>query len=99
MEEKRIQLEEQVTMENLWSLIEKYQGETFYTARKLPFTYTVKGGEMFTERKKKSITRSTFEKAYQRVLEDPEGITGPKKLNVFGGPYVWAIFMAFGIVG
>lgn len=32
----------EVTLENLWDLIVDHQGETFYTAKKLPFTYTVK---------------------------------------------------------
>lgn len=80
-------------------VISRHQGETFYTVKKLPFTYTVKGGELFTDRKKKSITRATVEKAYQRVLEDTEGkITGPKSFNCFGAPYVWAIFKMLGIL-
>lgn len=58
----------------------------------------MKGGELFAERKKKSITRATFEKAFLKIQERPGEITGPKKLNVFGGPYVWAIFLKFGIV-
>ena len=33
-----------------------------------------------------------------QVQERPDEITGPKKLNVFVGPYVWAIFMKFVIV-
>lgn len=79
------------SVDNIWNIIVSHQGETFYTAKKLPFTYTVKGGELFTNRRERSITRSTFEKAYLKILSDPEKITGPKKLNVYGGPYVWAI--------
>lgn len=92
-------MEETVTIENLWDIIRSHEGETFHTVRGLPFTYRVKGGELFTERKKKSITKATFEKAFLRVRENPEAITGPKRLNVFGGPYVWAIFKRLGIVG
>lgn len=89
-----------ITRDNLWKTIEENQGETIYTVKKLPFTYTVKGGELFTERKKKSITRATFEKAYEKLEEDTEGkIRGPKALNCFGGPYIWAIFLHLGIVG
>ena len=92
-------MEETITIECVWEKIKACEGETFYTVKGLPFTYTVKGGELFAERKKKSITRATFEKAFLKIQERPDEITGPKKLNVFGGPYVWAIFMKFGIVG
>ncbi|MCI8764425.1 MAG: hypothetical protein HFG58_07605 [Lachnospiraceae bacterium] len=88
-----------ITIENLWDIIRSHQGETFYTAKGLPFTYTIKGGEFFTDRKKKSITRATFEKAFLRLQEDTEQrITGPKALNVFGAPYVFAIFSQLGIL-
>ncbi len=91
-------MEETITIECLWEKIKACEGETFYTVKGLPFTYTVKGGELFAERKKKSITRATFERAFLKIQEWPDEITGPKKLNVFGGPYVWAIFMKLGIV-
>lgn len=82
-----------IPVENLWDTIAAHQGETFYTAKGLPFTYTIKGGEFFTDRKKKSITRATFEKAYLKLLEDTDHrITGPKALNVFGAPYIFATF-------
>lgn len=89
-----------ITRDNLWEVITSHQGEEFYTAKQLPFTYSIKGGEFFTERKKKSITRATFEQAYQKIQEDSEHrIVGPKTLNCFGAPYVWAVFKALGIVG
>ncbi len=89
----------EITCENLWAVIEAHQGEIFYTAKQLPFTYVIRGGEFFTERKKKSITRATFEKAFLKVKEDTEHlITGPKKLNVFGAPYIFAVFLRLGII-
>ena len=88
-----------ITAENLWDIIIAHQGETFYTAKGLPFTYTIKGGEFFTDRKKKSITRATFEKAFLKIQEDTSHkITGPKALNVFGAPYVFATFRQLGVV-
>lgn len=88
-----------ISMEELWGMITAYQGQTIYTAKGLPLTYRVKGGELFTDRKKKSITRATFEQAYQKILEDTEHkIIGPKSLNCFGAPYVWAVFKALGVV-
>lgn len=88
-----------ITAENLWDIIIAHQGETFYTAKGLPFTYTIRGGEFFTDRKKKSITRATFEKAFLKIQEDTSHkITGPKALNVFGAPYVFAMFRQLGVV-
>lgn len=82
---------ETVTIDNLWQAITSHQGETFYTKKMLPFTYTIKGGEMFTDRRERSITKSTFETAYSKIRENPDKITGPKALNMYGAPYVWAI--------
>lgn len=82
---------ETITLNNLWEVIVSHQGETFYTKKMLPFTYTIKGGEMFTDRRERSITKSTFETAYSKIRENPDKITGPKALNMYGAPYVWAI--------
>ena len=82
---------ETVTIDNLWQAITSHQGETFYTKKMLPFTYTIKGGEMFTDRRERSITRSTFENAYKKIKNAPDKITGPKALNMYGAPYVWAV--------
>lgn len=89
----------QIDAQQLWNEIVAHQGEIFYTAPKLPFTYVVRGGELFTNRKKKSITRATVERAYAWVEDDAaREIVGPKSLNVFGAPYIWAIFAALEIV-
>lgn len=91
-------------MENLWDKIVEQEGKSFLTKKGLPFTYTVKGGELFTDRRERSITRSTFEKAYEKLLRDqagenaPKKIIGPKTLNVYGAPYVWAVFTGIGVI-
>ncbi|MCD8082779.1 MAG: hypothetical protein LUE86_04415 [Clostridiales bacterium] len=84
--------------EALWQYLAEHQGQEFKTAKQLPFTYQIRGGEMFVDRRSKSITRSTVEQAYQRILED-EGhvIRGPKTLNCFGAPYIWAVFVSLGL--
>ena len=46
---------------------------------------------MFVDRRSKSITKATFQRALERVKENPEKVTGPKSLNVFGAPYVFAL--------
>lgn len=82
----------------LWAMLISHQGKPFHTAKNLEFTYTIRGGEIFVDRRSKSITRATISKAFQRVREDADHqIGGPKALNCFGAPYVWAIFTAFGV--
>lgn len=89
-----------LTEENLWGTILSRQGDMFYTAKKLPFTYEIRGGEMFVDRRSKSITKATILKAYLRVQEDAENrIKGPKALNCFGAPYIWAVFQELGVTG
>lgn len=94
----------EITIDNLWDTIEARQGTTFITKKGLPFTYRVKGGELFTDRRERSITRSTFEKAYEKLVADQVGedaaqrIHGPKALNMYGAPYVWAVFLGIGLI-
>ena len=46
---------------------------------------------MFVDRRSKSITKATFQKALEKIQKNPEEITGPKSLNVFGAPYIMAV--------
>lgn len=91
----------------LWELISQHQGEQFSTSGRgrfpgKPFTYTIKGGEMFISNKEKSITKATVMVAYKRALElqATEGcVSGPKRLNVPGaGSYIWPVFLHLGII-
>ena len=78
----------------LWNMVELNAGSTFYTSKKLPFTYRVKGRELFCDRKEKSITQATVLRAYKKIREAREAgepIRGPKKLSMFGAPYIWGI--------
>ena len=36
-----------MTIDTLWQMLIDHQNETFYTMKKLPFCYQVKGGEIF----------------------------------------------------
>lgn len=95
---------EQITISNLWDVIVQHAGESFATKKGLPFVYSIRGGELFTDRRERSITRSTFEKAYDKLERDqygedaPRRIVGPKTLNVYGAPYVWAVFTGIGLI-
>ena len=74
------------TIEAIWLLLQQHQGETFHTAKGLPFTYTIRGGELFVNRRRKSITVSTVRRALEKItlLEAAgEVITGPKKIGCY----------------
>ena len=76
-----------ISIENVWALLQQHQQETFYTAKGLPFTYTICGGELFVDRRQRSITISTVEKALEkigRLQADGIAITGPKKIGCYG---------------
>lgn len=57
----------------LWNKIVSHAGETLTTSWRgskpgIPFTYTVKGAEMFVSSRSKSITQSTVLLAYRKVI-------------------------------
>ncbi len=89
-------MEQKPETDRFWELLLSHEGETFYTAKKLPFTYRIRGGELFVDRRSKSITRATVETALQKLAADGgRSITGPKSLCCFGAPYLWALIVAF----
>ena len=40
-----------ITVPGLWDEIRAHEGKQFLTKKGLPFTYTIKGGELFTDRR------------------------------------------------
>ncbi|MCD7866026.1 MAG: hypothetical protein LUG54_08515 [Clostridiales bacterium] len=92
---------EKLPEQQLWDLILAFEHETFFTFKGLEFHYSVKGNEMFIDRKEKSITRSTIRMAAVKALEIRHGgeiVSGPKKLGTFGASYLYPIFMDFGLI-
>ena len=100
-------------MESLWDCVILFQNYTFYTTSGLKFTYVVKGNEMFISCKEKSVTFSTIEKVYKKVMRDREvAINGDLKLvngkmvysrpkdigDFFGISYIYPIFCRFGLI-
>lgn len=73
--------------EKLWQELIYLQGCLFTTSKGLDFTYKIRGGEMFVDRKEKSITRATVMKAYGKVVELDGVVKGPKVLGTFGASY------------
>lgn len=84
--------------ELLWEALMLFQGDSFYTAKKLEFTYTIKGNEMFVSRKEKSITRATVNMSFRKAVALDGFVTGPKKLGTFGASYLYPMFIRFGII-
>ena len=77
--------------EEFWEELVRNQGKIFHTVKGLEFRYQVIGGELFVDRRSKSITRATVEKAWDKLHAAPETVTGPKSLGVFGAPYVLSL--------
>lgn len=87
-------------VQNVWHQLMIHQGEPFATAKGLPFTYTIRGGELFVDRRAKSITISTVEAALAHIAARKaagEQITGPKKIGVYGASYLYPVFKELGL--
>lgn len=82
----------------LWNLLIYLQGCVFFTAKGLKFTYKIKGGEMFVNRKSKSITQATVFVAFRKAMALGGVVFGPKKLGTFGASYLYPIFIRLGVI-
>lgn len=86
--------------EYLWSAIVAFADYPFKTETGLPMKYTVKGGEIFFNRKEKSVTRATVMRAFMkaRQIQKAEGyVSGSKRLGTFGASYLYPIFLRIGV--
>lgn len=86
--------------ECLWDAIMAYAGYRFLTEKGLPLKYTVEGGELFFNRKEKSVTKSSVILAFKqaRRIQETEGcVSGPKKLGTFGASYLYPVFLRIGV--
>ena len=84
----------------LWDAIVAFAGYPFVTEKGLPLKYTVEGGEIFFNRKEKSVTRATVVRAFHqaRTIQESEGcVSGPKKLGTFGASYLYPVFLRIGV--
>lgn len=91
-------LTERKQEEALWNILADLQGCVFLTAKGLKFTYKVRGGEMFVNRKSKSITQATVFMAFRKAMELGGVVTGPKKLGTFGASYLYPVFVRIGVI-
>ena len=75
------------SIEVVWSRILQHEGERFETLTGRPFTYTVTGHVLRTDRTDFNLPRSQFEKALDLVPA-----AGPGELRDLRGPsYIYAI--------
>lgn len=82
----------------LWEALILFQQYPVITVKGLQFTYTIKGYEMFVNRKEKSITRSTISMSLKETMELDYKVTGPKKLGTFGASYIYSIFKTLAVI-
>lgn len=85
----------------LWDVLVALEGRTFETAKRLNYSYSIKGYEIFVSRKDKSITRSTVNLSLWNAMELQKAglpVSGPKKLKTFGASYLYPIFMEIGVI-
>ena len=89
------------TPQEVWAMLQAHEGETFYTAKGLPFHYLIHGRELFVNRKNKSITISTVANALARIEAREaagEAITGPKKIGCYGASYLYPVLLALDVL-
>ena len=82
----------------LWEAIRQHEGEPLCTVKGLTFTYRIRGNELLVDRKEKSITRATVNRAFRRATASMEKLTGPKQLGTFGASYLFPLFCKLGIL-
>ena len=82
----------------LWERICEHEGEVFRTVKGLEFVYRIRGNELFVDRKGKSVTRSTVNRAFERAIQLREGLIGPKMLGTFGASYLYPVFCRIGVI-
>lgn len=85
----------------LWNSVLANQNQPFTTSGRgsrpgIPFTYSIRGAEMFVSSRSKSITRATILYAYRKVKG--KEISGPKAIGVHGDSYIYAVFKAIGVI-
>lgn len=85
-------------LDMLWNAITAFADYPFQTyPRGVKFKYQVKGNEIFLDRKKKSITRSTVVRVCQNMRQLEE-IWRAKDLEMFEETYLYPIFTRLGLI-
>jgi len=89
------------TIEAIWQLLQQHQGETFHTAKGLPFTYSIRGGGVFVVPRGAWAPVSPRPRGLEKItlLEAAgEVITGPKKIGCYGASYLYPVLLALDVL-
>ncbi len=81
-----------------WDWLTERQNVPFTTLRGLEFTVSIKGNELFIDRKKKGLTRATVNIALRKAREIGVIRKTPKELGTFGASYLMPLFVSYGAV-
>ncbi len=99
-------LKENPSEEDLWNCVVAFQGYTFKTITGLPFSYTIKTGnltkELWIDRREssKSLSWSSVLLAYINIKEIGAVVERPKALgDIRGVSYIYGMFCRFGLIG
>ncbi len=79
-----------------WEWLSRNQERTFATLKGLEFKVSIKGNELFIDRKKKGLTRATANIALAKAREIKYIRKTPKELGTFGASYLMPLFIAYG---
>ncbi len=79
-----------------WNWLVANQSRPFETLRGLSFCIVIRGNELFIDRKKKGLTRSTVNVALKKAQEIKEIRKTPKELGTFGASYLMPLLVAYG---
>lgn len=76
-------------IDRVWSNICKYEGEIFFTVRKIQYTYRVEKDYILVNNdKRRKITKLSFQKALSLENPTPSRINSE---NIWGPSYVYGI--------
>ena len=96
-----IQKENRLTENIIWDTVTAFAGYPFYTSKGIKFYYSVQGGEIRVDRKRKTITKSSvflFVQLAKKMGCEGNHISGPKQVGTFGASYLYAMFIRFGLI-
>lgn len=85
----------------LWETVVLFQDYVFHTVTEKSFHYQIGEDEIFFNRKEKSVTKATVNRAFEKVIELQKEnvlITDQKKIGCFGDSYLYLVFVRFGII-
>ena len=85
----------------VWEKLCSACGQVFATCRGLCFSFSIRGNELFVDRRAKSLTRATVIQTFRRaqeLLANGEPLTGPKSIGTFGASYLLPIFQGLGLL-